>query len=187
MTCSILCTQPSKTLLGTRYNTWRNALAGTTNWAELPLAPPCSSWWKSNPCQLGEAFFGAVLPCWLVNVSCVFLSQSGQLNEYTERKEMSADVVCMSLANVPPGEQRSRFLAVGLVDNTVRIISLDPSVSSCAVCPSSIGLKCSEGYSRGGLCPSKLSFRIQVDDQELIACTAFLCWLGGSMALDPNL
>ena len=51
------------------------------------------------------------------------------VNEYTERKEMSADVVCMSLANVPPGEQRSRFLAVGLVDNTVRIISLDPSVS----------------------------------------------------------
>lgn len=61
--------------------------------------------------------------------SCALLPQSGQLNEYTERKEMSADVVCMSLANVPPGEQRSRFLAVGLVDNTVRIISLDPSVS----------------------------------------------------------
>lgn len=57
-----------------------------------------------------------------------FCLQSGQLNEYTERKEMSADVVCMSLANVPPGEQRSRFLAVGLADNTVRIISLDPSV-----------------------------------------------------------
>uniref|UniRef100_A0A4W6DGK1 Splicing factor 3B subunit 3 n=1 Tax=Lates calcarifer TaxID=8187 RepID=A0A4W6DGK1_LATCA len=56
------------------------------------------------------------------------MDPSGQLNEYTERKEMSADVVCMSLANVPPGEQRSRFLAVGLVDNTVRIISLDPSV-----------------------------------------------------------
>ncbi|CAM9695035.1 splicing factor 3B subunit 3 [Petromyzon marinus] len=55
------------------------------------------------------------------------MDPSGQLNEYTERKEMSADVVCMSLANVPSGEQRSRFLAVGLVDNTVRIISLDPS------------------------------------------------------------
>ncbi|XP_045893114.1 splicing factor 3B subunit 3-like [Micropterus dolomieu] len=55
------------------------------------------------------------------------MDPSGQLNEYTERKEMSADVVCMSLANVPPGEQRSRFLAVGLVDNTVRIISLDPT------------------------------------------------------------
>ncbi|PIO38703.1 hypothetical protein AB205_0125620 [Aquarana catesbeiana] len=55
------------------------------------------------------------------------MDPSGQLNEYTERKEMSADVVCMSLANVPQGEQRSRFLAVGLIDNTVRIISLDPS------------------------------------------------------------
>lgn len=62
-------------------------------------------------------------------ITLTLFLQSGQLNEYTERKEMSADVVCMSLANVPPGEQRSRFLAVGLVDNTVRIISLDPSVS----------------------------------------------------------
>ena len=40
---------------------------------------------------------------------------------------MSADVICMALASVPSGEQRSRFLAVGLADNTVRIISLDPS------------------------------------------------------------
>ncbi|XP_057291635.1 splicing factor 3B subunit 3-like [Hydractinia symbiolongicarpus] len=55
------------------------------------------------------------------------LDQSGQLNEYTERKEMSADVVCMALGPVPTGEQRSRFLAVGLSDNTVRIISLDPN------------------------------------------------------------
>ena len=57
------------------------------------------------------------------------LTQSGQLNEYTERKEMMADVVCMSLGSVPHGEQRSRFLSVGLSDQTVRIISLDPSVS----------------------------------------------------------
>ena len=42
---------------------------------------------------------------------------------------MLADVVCMSLGSVPLGEQRSRFLAVGLSDQTVRIISLDPSVS----------------------------------------------------------
>lgn len=40
---------------------------------------------------------------------------------------MSTDVVCMALASVPQGEQRSRFLAVGLADNTVRIISLDPN------------------------------------------------------------
>ncbi len=43
---------------------------------------------------------------------------------------MAAEIVCMSLGTVPPGEQRSRFLAVGLADQTVRIISLDPSVSS---------------------------------------------------------
>ena len=44
---------------------------------------------------------------------------------------MTAEVTCMSLGTVPPGEQRSRFLAVGLADQTVRIISLDPSVSEC--------------------------------------------------------
>ncbi|XP_046843553.1 splicing factor 3B subunit 3-like [Xenia sp. Carnegie-2017] len=54
------------------------------------------------------------------------MDQSGQLNEYTERKQMSADVSCMALGSVPVGEQRCRFLAVGLNDDTVRIISLDP-------------------------------------------------------------
>ena len=53
----------------------------------------------------------------------------GQLNEYTDRKEMGCEVICMTLGAVPQNEQRSRFLAVGLSDNTVRIISLDPSVS----------------------------------------------------------
>jgi hypothetical protein len=43
---------------------------------------------------------------------------------------MPADVVCMSLGAVPVGEQRCRFLAVGLADSTVRVISLDPSVSN---------------------------------------------------------
>lgn len=58
------------------------------------------------------------------------MDPTGQLNEYTERKEMTSEVVCMALANVPSGEQRSRFLAVGLADNTVRVISLDPNVGS---------------------------------------------------------
>ena len=39
---------------------------------------------------------------------------------------MSSDVQCMALGSVPVGEQRSRFLAIGLSDNTVRVISLDP-------------------------------------------------------------
>ncbi|XP_048747957.1 splicing factor 3B subunit 3-like [Ostrea edulis] len=55
------------------------------------------------------------------------MDPTGQLNEYTERKEMSSEVVCMALGRVPVGEQRCRFLAVGLSDNTVRIVSLDPS------------------------------------------------------------
>lgn len=40
---------------------------------------------------------------------------------------MPSEVMCMALGTVPLGEQRSCFLAVGLSDNTVRIISLDPS------------------------------------------------------------
>ncbi|KAM7539389.1 hypothetical protein Aperf_G00000052295 [Anoplocephala perfoliata] len=55
------------------------------------------------------------------------MDAAGQLNEYTERKEMPADVICMALGRIPQNEQRSRFLAVGLADNTVRILSLDPS------------------------------------------------------------
>ena len=62
----------------------------------------------------------------------LYYLQTGQLNEYTERKEMSSDVVCMALGRVPTGEQRCRFLAVGLSDNTVRIVSLDPNVSYSA-------------------------------------------------------
>lgn len=40
---------------------------------------------------------------------------------------MPSDVLCMALGTVPAGQQRSWFLAVGLADNTVRIISLDPA------------------------------------------------------------
>lgn len=40
---------------------------------------------------------------------------------------MPSEVMCMALGTVPAGEQRSWFLAVGLSDNTVRIISLDPA------------------------------------------------------------
>lgn len=41
----------------------------------------------------------------------------------------------MALGQVPEGEQRSWFLAVGLADNTVRIISLDPNncLSPCSM------------------------------------------------------
>lgn len=50
--------------------------------------------------------------------------QTGQLNEFTERKKMPSDVMCMALGSIQPGELQTWFLAVGLADNTVRIISL---------------------------------------------------------------
>lgn len=115
----------------------------------------------------------------LINKLCASCaSQSGQLNEYTERKEMSADVVCMSLANVPPGEQRSRFLAVGLVDNTVRIISLDPSVSSGSGFAS-----CWLGAFR-----RELGSRVPgMSGRNNFNWCGFSAELRGSVALDPSL
>jgi splicing factor 3B subunit 3 len=55
------------------------------------------------------------------------LDRSGQLNEYTERVEMSSQVTALALAPVPDGQQTARFMALGLDDQTVRIISLDPN------------------------------------------------------------
>lgn len=59
------------------------------------------------------------------------MDRSGQLNEYsfegTEKMGMEAEISCLAVASVPPGLQRSRFLAVGCEDSTVRIVSLDPA------------------------------------------------------------
>ncbi|WAQ92465.1 hypothetical protein PtA15_16A373 [Puccinia triticina] len=55
------------------------------------------------------------------------LDLEGQLNEYQEMKQMGAAVTSLSLAEVPRGRQRTPFLAVGLDNATVQIISLDPS------------------------------------------------------------
>ncbi|KAI3995357.1 hypothetical protein MKX01_032159 [Papaver californicum] len=53
------------------------------------------------------------------------MDMTGQLME-VEKHEMSGDVACLDIAPVPEGRQRSRFLAVGSYDNTIRILSLDP-------------------------------------------------------------
>ncbi|CAK5067360.1 unnamed protein product [Meloidogyne enterolobii] len=55
------------------------------------------------------------------------LDMNNQLREYSERRELTSEVLCMSMSEVPEGELRSRFLTVGLADKTVRIISLDTS------------------------------------------------------------
>jgi splicing factor 3B subunit 3 len=38
------------------------------------------------------------------------LDNSGQLNEYQERREMSSYVTAMALGVIPEGRQRSKFL-----------------------------------------------------------------------------
>ena len=53
------------------------------------------------------------------------LDASGKLRE-VEKREMEQEVMCMDIAAVPEGRSRSRFLAVGCFDNTVRVLSLDP-------------------------------------------------------------
>ncbi|KAK8930677.1 DNA damage-binding protein 1b [Platanthera zijinensis] len=53
------------------------------------------------------------------------MDMTGQLME-VEKHEMTGDVACLDIAPVPEGKQRSRFLAVGSYDNTIRILSLDP-------------------------------------------------------------
>lgn len=44
----------------------------------------------------------------------------------SEKREMGGDVACVDVAPVPEGRQRCRFLAVGMFDGTVRVLSLDP-------------------------------------------------------------
>lgn len=53
------------------------------------------------------------------------MDMSGQLMEI-EKRDMFGDVACLDIAPVPEGRQRSRFLAVGSYDSTIRILSLDP-------------------------------------------------------------
>ncbi|KAJ3669496.1 hypothetical protein LUZ60_011446 [Juncus effusus] len=53
------------------------------------------------------------------------MDMMGQLIE-ADKHEMPGDVACLAIAPVPEGRQRSRFLAVGSYDNTIRILSLDP-------------------------------------------------------------
>eukprot|EP00656_Telonema_subtile_P000860 TRINITY_DN1040_c0_g3_i1.p1 TRINITY_DN1040_c0_g3~~TRINITY_DN1040_c0_g3_i1.p1 ORF type:complete len:1192 (-),score=391.23 TRINITY_DN1040_c0_g3_i1:125-3700(-) len=53
------------------------------------------------------------------------LDLGGQLVE-VEKKDMGQDVACVDLGPVPEGRQRSRWLAVGGYDNTVKLVSLDP-------------------------------------------------------------
>lgn len=74
----------------------------------------------SNRLQVVIALSGGELIYFEVDVT-----GTGQLLE-VDKHEMSGDVACLDIAPVPEGRQRSRFLAVGSYDKTIRILSLDP-------------------------------------------------------------
>ena len=50
---------------------------------------------------------------------------TGMLNEQ-ESIFYESEVACIDIGEVPEGRQRCRFLAVGFIDKTVKIMSLDP-------------------------------------------------------------
>lgn len=50
---------------------------------------------------------------------------SGSLNE-SESRFYESEIACLDLGEVPEGRQRCRFLAVGFMDRTIKIMSLDP-------------------------------------------------------------
>ena len=64
------------------------------------------------------------------------LDSTGSLNEYQDKKEMSVPITCLSIGPISEGRLRSKFLAVGCADSTVRLLSLDPNS-----CLSSLGLQ----------------------------------------------
>ncbi|WBW74987.1 U2 snRNP-associated protein, WD repeat protein Sap130 [Schizosaccharomyces osmophilus] len=51
--------------------------------------------------------------------------EGGQLNEYQERKTLTANVTALALGPVPEGSKRSNFLCIACDDATVRVLSLD--------------------------------------------------------------
>jgi splicing factor 3B subunit 3 len=72
------------------------------------------------------------------------LDQTGQLLE-SEKKDMAGEVSSVCIAPLPEGKLRSKFLAVGGYDATIRILSLDPqdclsplAVQAVAAVPSSM-------------------------------------------------
>lgn len=54
------------------------------------------------------------------------LDQQGMLAEVDKKEPSGNEISTIEVGAVPPGRQRSRFLAVGSWDNTIRILSLDP-------------------------------------------------------------
>jgi splicing factor 3B subunit 3 len=55
------------------------------------------------------------------------VDSGGNLNEFQDRVEMGGRVLSIAVSPIPEGRQRGQFLAIACDDNTVRVLSLDPS------------------------------------------------------------
>lgn len=55
------------------------------------------------------------------------LNNAGQLMDVHRKTDLDNDISSLVLSPVPAGRQRAHFMAVGSYDNTVRILSLDPT------------------------------------------------------------
>lgn len=68
--------------------------------------PPKSKFIVASACNEGQVIIA------LNGGELVYfeLDQLGNLNEYQERKKMTSDVCCLSIAQVPEGRLRNRFL-----------------------------------------------------------------------------
>ncbi|QDZ20127.1 subunit 3 of splicing factor 3B [Chloropicon primus] len=72
------------------------------------------------------------------------LDETGQLLE-SEKKDMAGEISSVCIAPIPAGKLRSKFLAIGGYDATIRVLSLDPhdclsplAVQAVAAVPSSM-------------------------------------------------
>ncbi len=97
----------------------RGAVGGARRGPVPCFLQPGERWLGRGPAQVAIALSGA-------EVNYFELDAMGQLAEM-EKKEMECEVAAMDVGPVPPARQRSRFLAVGSVDSTIRLLSLDPA------------------------------------------------------------
>lgn len=52
-----------------------------------------------------------------------------RLIEFNQRKEVQGKITSVSIGDIPEGSLRSKFLAVGCDDSTIRVLSLDPKTT----------------------------------------------------------
>lgn len=105
---------------------------------------------------------------------------------------MPSEVMCMGLGNVPSGEQRFPYLAVGLQDNTVRIMSLDSKdclsprsmqalpAAAESLCIVEMGLK--DADSSDDARPKQSSFYLNIGLQNGVLLRTVLDPISGDLA-----